>query len=792
MPNNTENLCFYGTHADKEYLPFLKGCTGGYTCFVQLTKVTTITEILMYCKPRGVTGIISTSLPLLVKLLNWTERKAPSLADYAGSMFFIGEGEDKIEIVFIAPLKNMTTVTYGKFLAKRYVSKLVKKDSWMDKIPHTWKVVYPEDVDSTLCDLSKAFLIAVDIETFKDNARIRCVSFTGFFFANGGIYAQSYVLPIDSDFNHAVLKKLCWELKAPKVFHNGKYDINYLLRFNCIPYNYAFDTINLMHSWYSELPKTLAVTNAFCMRESRYWKDMSKTQDLQEYYHYNALDTYTTGCACIYLILSMPQWALDNYYLEFPNVFPCIMAELTGIERDMDRLHSSRAEQEEIIAKHLEELRVMVGEPNFNPNSPKQVLNLIHLLGSKDIKSTKEAYLKKAMFRHPLNTRILGKIIKVRQARKLTSTYLTLVTDIDKKTKEPKDKEFSRPDGTGNRILYALNPHGTDTGRLASREHHFWAGLQIQNMPRNKSVKQTLKADPGFHFFEVDLEQAESRDTAYISGDETLIDAVENSPDFHSSNAASFFGMKFEEIYDTVAGKVIRKDLRTLGKPINHGANYNMGVMVLIDEMGEEMMYQAKALLGLPKVWSLREVGQYLLDQFHKTYPGIRGTMYKGIVSEVVGSSMLKSTAMHWRRDADINEARVIELYNTGSFRSWTRYCFGDPTKSKPQLNAYVAHPPQSLNAMTLNKAWLKVFFSITLNPKYADNVKICAQVHDSIVGQTRIGHEYIQELIAECMEIPVTVRGYDKKIRTFTVPAGVKAGREDTNNIATYWSETE
>ena len=786
MPNNTDNLCFYGTPADKEYLHFLKGCTGGYTCFVSLTKVTTITEIQMYCKPRGVTGIISTSIPLLCKLLNWNERAAPSLADYAGSMFFIGEGEDKIEVVFIAPLKNMVTVTYGKFLAKRYISKLVRKDEWMDKIPHYWHELTPMVVDSALDHLSKCFLLAVDIETFKQDARIRCVSFCGFMYeGDGSISACSYVLPIDSDFNLAVLKKLCWELKAPKVFHNGKYDINYLLRYNCIPYNYSFDTINLMHSWYSELPKTLAVTNAFCMRESRYWKDMAKTSDLMEYYHYNALDTYTTGCACIYLILSMPKWALDNYYLEFPNVFPCIMAELTGIKRDMTALHRAREEQEAIVAKELAQLRVMVDEPNFNPGSPKQVLNLIHLLGCKDIKSSGEVFLKKAMFRHPLNTRILGKIIKIRKANKLITNYLTLVTDIDKKTKEPRDKEFK------GRILYALNPHGTDTGRLASREHHFWKGLQIQNIPRGKMVKQTLKADPGFEFFEVDLEQAESRDTAYISGDEQLIEAVENSPDFHSSNAASFFGMPFEEIYDVVANKVIRKDLRTLGKPINHGANYNMGWQVLIDEMGEEMMYQAKALLQLPRVWSLKEVSEHLLEQFHKTYPGIRGTMYKGIIEEVLSGHMIKSTAYHHERsNTTLCSAEGVYEEMLAENPSWTRYCFGNPTKSKPQLNAYVAHPPQSLNAMTLNKAWLKVFFTITINPKYADNVKICAQVHDSIVGQTRKGHEYIQDLIAECMEIPVTLKGYDKKIRTFTVPAGVKAGVDGKK--ATYWSETE
>ena len=781
MPNNTDNLCFYGTYLDKEYLPYLKGCVGGYSCFINMSKITTLTEVVMYCKPRNVTGIISTSVPLLCKLLNWNERAMPSLADYAGSMFFY-EG---IEIVFIAPLKNMTTVPYGKFLAKRYISKLTEKDKWMAKIPHTWEVGQPENFEANFTYMSTCFLVACDIETFKDSARIRCVSFTGFQFQEDGqIYAHSVVLPIDSDYNLAWLKKLCWELKAPKVFHNGKYDINYLLRYNCIPCNYVFDTINLMHSWYSELPKTLAVTNAFCMRESRFWKDMAKTQDLQEYYHYNALDTYTTGCACIYLILSMPQWALDNYYLEFPNVFPCIMAELTGIERDMDALHAARLEEEIKIEEELTSLRTMLDEPNFNPNSPKQVLNLIHLLGCKDIKSSKEMYLKKAMFRHPLNTRILGKIIAVRKARKLINTYLT----VDDKTHSY--KEFHRLDGTGNRVLYAINPHGTDTGRQASREHHFWCGLQIHNMPRGKSVKQTLKADPGFYIAEVDLEQAESRDTAYISGDGRLIEAVEGTRDFHSVNCSAFFGVDYDTLYDDVTKVVKNKKLRDIAKRVNHGANYNMGAFVLIDTMGEEKMYAARNLLGLPKVWSLKEIAEYLLEQFHKTYPAIRKVMYAGIVDEICSSHMIKSMAVH-HTDKD-REDWYYEMYEDvlQHTPSWTRFCFNDPTKSKPALNAYVAHPPQNLNAITLNKAWLKVFFTIAINPKYADNFKLCAQVHDSIVFQWREGHEYLCQMVADCMEIPVTIKAYDNKIRTFTVPAGVKSGIG--GKLATYWSETE
>jgi len=772
----SDNLCFYGTSMDKEYLPFLKSCVGGATTFVRLEKVSTITEVTMYCKSRDITSIISTSVPLLAKLLNWSEKKLPSLSNYAGSLF----ERDGIEILFIAPLRQLVTVPYGKFLAQRYINKLVKKGNWLPEVPFSWNIAKPETFEQDFARLSSpdCILIAIDIETYKDNARIRCVAFCGVFKGvQGTLETHATVIPIDSVYNLTWLRKFCWDLKAPKTLQNGKYDAAYLARYNSPMYNWVYDTATLMHCWYSELPKDLGALNAFFVRRSQYWKDMAHTSDLYEYYHYNAKDTYATAIATIACILEMPQWAKDNYYMEFPNVFPCHLAEMTGIKRDMNALEAARKQQDGLDKIYTDSLRKILGEPNFNPGSPKQCLQVLRLLGCKDFKSADEKHLTKARFRHPFNARIVNLIIKARAARTLKSKYLQV---------GDKAKEFK------GRILYALNPHGTDTGRLASKEHHFWCGLQIQNIPRGKEVKQTLMADPGFMLSEVDLEQAESRDTAYISGDEVLIDAVENSPDFHSSNAAKFFGIPFEEIYDTVAGKVIRKDLRTLGKPVNHGANYNMGAYVLIDTMGEKMVLEARNLLGLPKIWSLKEVAEYLLEQFHKTYPDIKGKMYKGIVHEVETTHMIKSMAYHHTSNIDKDGDLAYEMYEDylDNTPSWTRYTFGAPRKHKPTLNAYVAHPPQNLNAMTLNKAWLKVFFTVAINPKYSDNFKLIAQVHDSILFQYRVGHKYLCDLVKEAMEIPVTIKAYDGKIRTFTVPAGIKAGIN--GKPAKYWSETE
>lgn len=791
-PTATADNCilFWGTLADKNYLPQLKGCVGSATTFVRLETVSTLAQVTMHCHAKGITRVISTSLELLKKLLHWDKRKAPSLDNYSGSYFRVPgfkPESPEIEIVFIAPLKQLITVTYARSVVTRLIAKLTEPKKWYKPTTFSgFEVLTASNEAMTFSVFSQAKLISIDIETFRENATIRCLSYTAFFYETSrGWMSKSVVLPMDSEYSLAIMRKWNWELKAPKVFQNGKYDISYFCRYSAPVYAYLYDTANLFHSWYSELPKDLGFLNAYFIREAVYWKDLAETNDLYEYYRYNALDTWGTGNAFLAMILEAPAYAINNYLLEFPLVFPCHLAEMTGIARDMSKLDEAKAEQDKIIDTATASLNKILSVPtgeSFNTNSPLQMKALLKILGCSDLKSADATNLKKARFRHPLNARIISLILTVRKARKLVSTYIT------------PGKEFSpllpRAYEPAPRILFSLNPHGTDSSRLASREHHFWCGLQVQNIPRGPEVKCTLKADPGFLLVEVDLAQAESRDTAYISGDANLIQNVEYSPDFHCANASAFFGVPFEELFDVATGKVLNKPLRQIGKPVNHGANYNMGAYILIETMGEEMVGLARKLLGLPVYWSYMQVAEYLLEQFHKTYPGIKGTFYPGVVAEILKTRMLTSMAVHHSWQNCNNSLPLFKELANKSYESdlaanpsWVRYCFGAPDKNKHHLNSYISHPPQSLNAQTLNKSYLSVFQDIAINPKHSNNFKLLPQIHDSILMQVRIGHEYLADMVKERMEIPVTIKAYDGKVRTFVVPA-------EASNLGTYWSD--
>lgn len=750
MSNTT--LLFQGTEEDRAFLPRVKSMVGTATVFVQLTEISTLAEVILYCKKRNITGVISTNRVLLSKLLSaiGNPKSNPSLDNYAGSYF----SNSGIEFVFIHPLEQLVTVPYMPFVTKRFISKFVEPEKWLEVPEFNWEMLTPENYLDIFNKYQHAFAISVDIETLRDPLSIRCIGYTALFISSTGVMStHSTVLPIDSMFSVSIMRKFNWELKAPKVFQNGKYDLSYLSLYSAVPYNYLWDTANLFHCWYCELPKDLAFLGAFFVRKAMYWKDLAETNDLHEYYRYNALDTWTTINVWVSQLLQMPDWARKNYTLEFPVVFPCHLSEQTGIKRDMVRLEAAQKEVDANIEADTIALSKMVGvyPRTFNVNSAPQNKSLRIILGCGHLASSDETHLKKIGALHPINRRITNKMLDIRGDRKLSSTYLTT---------GDKAKEYK------GRILYSINPHGTDTGRLASREHHFWCGLQIQNIPQGASVKSTLIADEGFRLYECDLEQAESRDTAYISGDANLIHAVSGEYDFHSYNASAFFGVPYDQIYDKASGKVINKPLRTLAKPVNHGANYLMGWSVLVDTMGEDMVWSAKRLLNLPKSYGLRETTEHLLASFHKTYPGLSGTYYPWVVSNAMTTRMF-----------------------TGA-TGWTRYTFLNPKENKLHKNALVAHNPQSLNAMVLNQAYIDVFYNIAIHPEHSKNFKLCAQIHDSILFQVRIGHEYLAQEVKHRMERPVTITGCDKVTRTFTVPAAIKGGKDGMG--AKYWSETE
>lgn len=797
------NLAFIGTPQDTSFLPRLKPLLAGFPCFIPAQSIEYLTLLAAYCKKREVRHVISTCPSLLAKLVEKENlspaRIVPKINDYAGSIFLY----DGIEILFIDPLAQLTSVSHGPFLTRHFISKFLKPQDWREPLPFKWCIFDERNAEELFSLAQNAKLLAIDIETKREHLAIQCVGYTAVDWdSQGNASCTSFVVPLTSVWALAWVRKLN-TTPAAKVFQNGKYDNLYFLRFNSAPTNWVWDTAHFMHSWYAELPKDLGFLNAFFLRRVVYWKDLAEHADKEEYFRYCAMDSWATANVLISQILQAPAWAQRNYFLEFPLVYPSLLAEGTGLIRDSARHLQARKEIDQEAEACLSWLQKVLGLPGFNPNSYIQVRDVLTLLTGKKHEESDEVYLKKISFLHPLNDLILGKILQYRGLIKQRGTYLRVDEDA-KKNGEGGAKEYR------GHILYALNPHGTETGRNSCKESAFWCGFQIQNIPRDGPVKSTIRATEGFYLAESDLEQAESRDTAFISGDQTLIDAVSSGQDFHSFNASKFFGVPYESIYSDHLKKALDKPLRQLAKPINHGANYNMGPGVMADTVGLKNVWEIAARLKLSFKNPL-EITEAALTTFHLTYKTLRGIVdfkspkvaahfklppkpgyklfapgswYSKIAMEVKMTGLLVSRAFH-HTPFNLQKWKPEEYIKEGD---WTRRCFGDPENNKPDLNAYAAHPPQSLNARTLNEAFLQVFYEIALpNP---DTFRLHAQIHDSILFSYKAGREKHIESVRHLMEIPVTVRCVHGTFRTFTVPAAVKAGKP--GKPATYWDETE
>ena len=152
----------------------------------------------------------------------------------------------------------------------------------------------------------------------------------------------------------------------------------------------------------------------------------------------------------------------------------------------------------------------------------------------------------------------------------------------------------------------------------------------------------------------------------------------------------------------------VDKELRQLGKPVNHGANYLMGEETLIDSMELTNVFKAQKRLGLPKFWTPKQVTKHLLSLFAQTYKVVSHDYPQYIKEQVRNTRML------------------VNAYG------WTRYCFGDPIKNRSDLRALVAHLPQGTNAQALNLS-VRLIFDRVWKPHY-ENFKMNAQIHDSLL----------------------------------------------------------
>ena len=670
-----------------------------------------------------------------------------------------------IPIIVINSLTHFHSVNHGQWLLQKDLDKL--KFIRNKAKPFSYTLLDSPSLFSEWLSIARsAMVLGVDIETNqhsmkkneKSTKRVPCFSEPNYDIADLGetfitcmsftalmpdLSLKTCVLPLvegfedfwirDSDYVSAInFMRDMLDTDTPKCFHNGLYDCVYLMRYGAWPRNWVFDTMGLSHSWYSELPKTLDFLCSWTLYDYRYWKDEAdaqhKAKDYRSYYEYSGKDTWNMIRALVQLLLKGDYWMFSNYSSVFKLVYPSLYCAFEGLRINNDTRIKMKSKAQATMASLLTELQVMTDDSNFNPGSPQQVSNFIYnVLGAKRpprAKSASASGKKERIYvaaQHPLIAMFCDRIDKYNVEKKAVSTYFSFLQ-------------------WHSRLLYSLDPFGTESNRFASRGSAFWVGTQIQNQPGY--AKYMYEPDPGYIGLEMDYSKAEAVCTAHLSQCVALISALaDKSVDFYKRLGTLFFQMDVKDVTDDFRNKVLKK--------IQHGTNYMMGADTFIDNCSVSILNFAAGFLGITltespregkKELTLRQFAQSLLDAYHVPFPEV-SAWWEKIRIEVASTKLLVSPTGH------------------------VRYFFGDPMKNHAVFRSAVAHQPQNLSVTKLNEGFWKVYQFMKIEPGV---IRLKTQIHDSIKIQVRI--DRARELVPVLRDIVVANQMVHGRLMTIEV----------------------
>lgn len=688
--------------------------------------------------------------------------KKPTLDLYRGSFLNFS-----VPAIVTNSLAHTQTVDHGAWLLEKDLGKLLTLKDMDKAYKFHFKVLETSmDMREAFEILRDAVFIAYDIETKtvgedEENLKggetfITCASWTAYTKQDT---LETFVLPLvdfledhwktDEEYAEAIyFLRRANQLLVSKVMHNGLYDCLHSICYHAEPYCWTLDTMALAHAQYATLPKTLDFVASITLPFYTQWKveasEASKNRDIYSYWQYNAKDTWHTAQILLYYLKNIPPYARKNYSIQFPLVYPSLYGAFEGLLIDQDKRTELRGKANKQSEENLAKLRVMLADEEFKPSSPKQVQHYIYdVFGAadprigqrKDAKTgrrsrmergTDEKNLRAIGEQHPLLLRVTDAILNYREAAKAISTYF----------------DFYQLNG---RLLWSLNPFGTEPGRMSCQSSSFWCGTQVQNIPAY--AKDMLIADQDFTLIEFDNSQSEARCTAYLAKEYKLVEALEDpTKDFYTSLGTLFFQIPYEQVTKEFRNKILKK--------IVHGTNYMMGAATFIENAGIQNLITGAAPLGLKITLdkkakdgeiTLKEFATSLLESYHKPFPRVR-EWYKEVATEIATTKMLKSPL------------------------GWTRYFFGDISKNHNLMRGAVAHAPQNLSVSILNMGLWKIW---KLVKNSGGKIRFKAQIHDSIFLQ--IHNSVLEEAKQEvynALQNPVDIYG-----RKLLIPVDYKFG---------------
>lgn len=497
-------------------------------------------------------------------------------------------------------------------------SKVFDRESGIPK-PKLWRVDTPTKVKQLAGLSSVSDLVTYDVETTRDHeyaGKIVCLCGTvpeAIQGRDGELHTITWMLPLyhpESPFRkswRSLLRYLDerWNYRK-QVAHNGKFDARWLRYHGLGGARITFDTMLAAHLLDENRQKGLKPQAASRLGVAPWAMDTKDLlgEPLGEVLKYCALDTYYTYHIYLQIreeLAAKPRLARIFKLLLMPANEELIQAELRGIWTDMEKVATGKKICADMVTELENQLMKFVpqGEPeelidmgwpqmgrrgalakvNFNPSNFSRWFLFDHLelpvLGRGKMKDDGGAG------DPSMREGIMMELKEYHEVPKLM---------LERTTWNKKHQFFTAYEeaADGNdRIHSTFKLYGTVTGRLSSGKDEAdkltgirnTRGINLQQVPRDPTVRGCFGAAPPYVFVEVDFSQVELRVVAFLSRDPQMLHLYQTGQDIHRATASWVLGVPPDRV---------SKEDRKKAKAVNFGFVYGMGARKFVSTAFEK------------------------------------------------------------------------------------------------------------------------------------------------------------------------------------------------------------
>lgn len=646
-----------------------------------------ITEEVERTKPKYILALGSTALKTIKASKNSLRKNRGKMFEWCGAKVIATHSP---KAVLKSPNKLWefrSDITYFSRMCK---------GEWSPPDDFEWKMITTKEGLLTMIEEIKDSdkIISYDIEASSlesnDDEKLFMI----------GIGAEhcNYIVPLEGnpwtiDYSIEEAKKVLRSLLSKnnlyKIAQNAKFDNRWLKTRGISPY-VNFDTFLASYVLNVNTPhglKYMAKTylGAADYDEGIEFKKDLTTDEFMSMAKYCALDVYYTRK--LYFVLRNElekDKGLNRVfkYIVMPGERVLQNIEERGVYVDKDKLKQVTEEYEKEKKRIEDDIKVLLPKKwkgEINTNSPQQLAELLF----DDLKlpvqertptgnpSTSRSALLRLVDKHKLPQLIL----EYRTYEKALNGFL-----------HPWANEYLVD---SDRLHTTYNIARTATGRLSAENPN------LQQVPRDKKVRQLIASKPGFKFIEADYSQIELRAAAFIAGENNMKNVYRKGGDIHTTTASQITHTPMEDI---------TYEQRTGAKAVNFGYLYGMWWKSFKD--------YAFDTYGM--VFTDEE-SQQSRDRYFKAYPGL-----------------LK---WHQRQIREVNKYKRIRT-PTGRIRHLPNVNSPDSyLKSRAERQA-INTPVQSFASdMTL---LAMIMLDKQLETKYGDKAYMVGQVHDAIMVEAK------------------------------------------------------